>query len=304
MEKLVIQQGGMGRVLTTSNPRIARLQNYASKYNKNKQDLIEKKKKEEEKNKPKPFKARPVPKYLKSVRKSDTNGDQADGKDKETGARPNSAPTSRASSQPRTLPPSTKPVLRARSASAAASVPSMITRSKAKQVAVAATKTKSAPPVARVKPSIKSTKPAPLKATRSIDVAKKMPPSSAPPTNGDVKQKKFVAKVPSYLKKEPFKVKLIEKKPPTEVKPFNLGMTGRVETRQQGENNRRKALQEKTLQAMEEKRKREEEELKEIRKKTQFKARGNPFSSKVVKKTNPENGVKVDVLKSDIKSTQ
>lgn len=316
MENLVKKQGGMERVLTTSNPRIARLQNYASQYNKHKQDLIEKKKKEEEQNKPRPFKARPLPKYLKAAgKKNESTGDQADGgKDKETsttGRRTTSAPTSRASSQPpRTVPPAPKPILRARSASAAPNVPSMITRSKAAKQAATAPGTKSAPPVARVKPSVKpttrpATKPVPLKATHSVDggAAKKV--SSAPAGGVDAKQKKFVAKVPTYLKKEPFKVKLAEKKSPVEVKPFNLGMNGRMETRQKTENDRRKALEEKNRQMFEEKRKREEQELKEMRKKTQFRARTNPFSGKVTKTSKvQQNGVKEEAPKNGLKAEE
>lgn len=286
----------MNHVLTTSNPRIARLQNYAFKYNKHKQDLTERKKKEEEQKKPKPFKARPLPKYLKA--KKTESGDQTDGKDKkDTDRRPSSTPTSRASSQPRTLPPPTKPVLRARSASAAATVPSMVTRQKAKQIAAVAA-VKSAPPVAKVKPNVKSapkppSKPVALKATHSTQSNKPLQsnkPVSAPV--GEQNQRKFVAKVPTYLKKEPFKVKLAEKKAPVETKPFNLGMNSRLETRNKIEKDRRKALEQKNRQMLEEKRKREEEEFKAMRKQREFKAQTNPFSSKVTKNKVTENGVK------------
>lgn len=277
--------GTNGRVLTTTNSQVSRLQNYAIQYTKQKQDLVEKKKKEEEQKKPKPFKARPLPKFIKSQKPG--SADDADGNtDDAQQHRPSSAPNTRASSQPRTLAPQpAKPVYRTRSVSAAAAV-AAVPRFKAKPAPV--TTTKSAPPVARVKPNIKASAPKPVvPATRKNDK-----PSTAPvvPATGVNNQKKFVAKVPSYLKKEPFKVKLPEKKAAVESKPFNLAMTGRLEARQKMDNERRKAIEEKARQELDEKRKREDAEVKAMRKQREFKARTNPFGGKVTKKQAIDNG--------------
>lgn len=290
--------GTNGRVLTSANTRASRLANYAVQYNKHKQELVEKKKKEEEEKKPKQFKARPLPKFIKSQKSSDV----ADG---EEAKRPSSAPVTRASSQPRqNAPMHPKPIHRTRSvssataAAAAASSASQVPKFKAKPAPVMTTK--SAPPVARIKPNVKSTANTKTLASKLVVTATKKAdkPATAPvTTNGDA-PKKFVAKVPAYLKKEPFKVKLADKKAPIEAKPFNLGMNGRLEARQKTDNDRRKAIEEKAKLELEEKRKKEEEEIKAMRKQREFKARGNPFGGKIAKKhdngaseATPANGV-------------
>lgn len=89
---------------------------------------------------------------------------------------------------------------------------------------------------------------------------------------------KIQAREPSVLKEEPF----VPKKTQTliETRPFNLRSERRLQERKQFDMAANRALEEKRKQvqnAEEERKKREEEEFRELRKMATFKARPNPF---------------------------
>ncbi|XP_063706457.1 translation initiation factor IF-2 [Culicoides brevitarsis] len=226
----------------------SRLMNYANVYDQHKKDLAEKKKQEEEqKTIVKPFKARPVPKFVH-------------------------AKTTTAPKKEET----------------------------AKNVVKVAPKPK--PPVAHVAPTRrtapaveKEKKPEPKKRTfvptftrKSVAEVVKKP--QAPQPKPEVK--KFVATVPKYLRKEPFKVNLPEKKRTTEVKPFKLSIATRIDDRHKSDAERRKIVEERNRKLMEEKKKKEEEEIKTLRKLREFRASVNPFNkAKNAKKTAPTQPV-------------
>jgi len=110
-------------------------------------------------------------------------------------------------------------------------------------------------------------------ARRTFDVEKSTQRSKSTALVPEVK--KFVAKVPKYLYREPFKAKLEGKKEPVEVKPKVVQKTM---------SDRHKLIEEKNKKIQAEKLRKEQEELKNLRKQREFKAKPNPFS-KAVKKS-------------------
>lgn len=225
----------------------SRLMNYANVYEQHKKDLVQKKKQEEEeKTAIKPFKARPAPKFLRA--KSATS---------ELKPKAVVAPV-KTNVKPKPPVAHVAPIRR--------------------HTTIAPTREKSKP-----KPEI-----APKKRTiipsiirKSVAVQQKKPvPAPAKP-----EVKKFVANVPKYLRKEPFKVNLSDKKRPTEIKPFKLSITSRIDERHKSDLERRKIVDARNKKLTEEKQKKDVEEIKVLRKLREFRASVNPFNKvKVVKK--------------------
>lgn len=155
--------------------------------------------------------------------------------------------------------------------------------------------TKPKPPIAHVAPIRRATKSA--SDGKSAPIVREKPkreivsrkpvfaskPKEIPPKKTEIK--KFVANVPKYLHKEPFKVTLPEKKRSTEVKPFKLSISARIDSRHKSDADRRKIVEERNKKILEEKQKKEMEEIKRLRKAREFRASVNPFNKiTVVKK--------------------
>uniref|UniRef100_A0A336MC84 CSON013390 protein n=1 Tax=Culicoides sonorensis TaxID=179676 RepID=A0A336MC84_CULSO len=235
----------------------SRLLDYATIYEQHKKDLAEKKKQEEEKKMVKPFKARPVPKCIKTKTVPPPQPQTKPVKAVPLKSKPNPpvafvAPTRRS-----------KPV-------------ETVTVHKTNQNAV---KDKPKRAIAPKVPTRKAVTAAP-------QVNKKPNPHVKVESKPEVK--KFVATVPKYLHKEPFKVQLGEKKRLTEVKPFKLSIATRINDRQKSDEDRRKVVEERNKKLLEEKMKKEMEEIKVLRKQREFRASVNPFNKISKAKTTNE----------------
>lgn len=86
---------------------------------------------------------------------------------------------------------------------------------------------------------------------------------------------KIIARDPKVLREEPFKPQKANHQ--IDMKPFNLHMEKRLEQRKQYDKHYKQLLHERKTQEEIDKKKREEEQMKEIRKNIVFKARPNPF---------------------------
>lgn len=274
------------QVLVPSNP--SRLMNYAHVYEQHKKDLADELKKEEEKKLVKNFKARPAPKFVQA-KASDNNKENK--------------------------------VVQIQNKKQSVPKNAVV----AKKIDLTGVKPK--PPVARVGPYRKAadvtdkantkeavTKPIPAKMRPSSIRSKSVPSTSRQPLYLSKKSvvvtettkptiKNFTAKVPKYLYKEPFKpVKKLEKREPTEVKPFTLTLGTRVDSRIKSDGERRKKLEEKNKQMLEENLKKELEEIKALRRTREFRATVNPFKKAVSQKnkTEPDTELTPIVEQADI----
>lgn len=247
-----MQNVAKGMTLRSHKPTVltsvagSRLMNYANVYEQHKKDLAEKKKQEDDKKTVvKPFKARPAPK-----------------------------------SKPTSAQQISKPV------------PAKIAPAKPKLPVTKVAPAKPKPPVAKIAPTRRVTSaPAPVQAPKPEPKKKRLfVPTVARKSVTQVQKKpvvavkkpeikKFVANIPKYLRREPFKVNLAEnKKKTTEVKPFKLSIATRIDDRHIFDAERKKIANERNKRFKEEKDKRDEEEIKKLRKMREFRASVNPFN--------------------------